>query len=250
MTKAKLSWMKFNDACALIEDNFPDGLDPAQVLGDAIKNGILSVRGLLETFNGKMHNIADGLDFARLSNTTLSQERFCHSRSKDNPALAHIDIDATFFPYEFDFFAAQSLSNQNIIEIYSDIEINERDLSSFLNRHFYWSSTGQDGRRREDHKWLAITYSLIRLERDGKLNNIDFPESRNLRTAILAMIDDVLDERTIRSGIDAIYAECVSGFDGKNWSEIRGNDATFDPLSAIRAGLTDDNSDTGKPNPG
>jgi len=246
MTKAKLPWIPFEDACVSIYEAFPGGIDAEQILAEAITSGSLSVRGKFETFYGRMVNVKNELEKSRMNKTSSDPVIFTHARSKQSPALCHLELGATWFVYESGFLAAISPSDPQLIEIYSDINIKERDLSSFLNKEFYWSTEAQDGRRRADDLLLAITCALIRLERDNKLNNREFPTAIKLRDVILTMIDGVLDERTVRTSIDAIYSACVADFDGTNWEAVRGDDAGFDPANSIRAVMTRDNSEAAK----
>lgn len=250
MTKARLPWIPFEDACDLMGEVFPAGLDAEQILAEAIKSGILSVRGKFETFRGRMVDVENELTVFGKSKAFSGPVDFMHARSKANPALKHLEIEATWHPYGSGFFAATSPSDPQLIEIYSDIEIKERDLSSFLNKEFYWSIEAQDGRRRADDLWLAITCALIRLERDNMLNNSKFPTAIELRGAILTLIDGAFDERTVRTSIDAIYSACVADFDGTNWEAVRGDEAHFDPVKFIRAVMTRDNSEAAKRRPG
>lgn len=250
MTKAKLPWIRFEDACVLMYESFPAGLDAEQILAQAIKSGILSVRGKLETFRGILAGVENDIEKARRNRTSTAPVDFTHARSKKSPALKHLKIEATWYAYDSGFFAAISLSDPQLIEIYSNIEIKQRDLSSFLNKEFYWPTEAQDGRRRSDDLWLAITCALIRLERDKWLNNTKFPTAIKLREAILTAIDGAFDERTVRTSIDALYVACVTDFDGTNWEAVRGDDVAFNPVNSIRTAMTRDNSKAPKLGPG
>lgn len=250
MTKAKSPWIKFEDACASMYETFPEGLDAELILAQAIKSGILSVRGKFETFRGIMADVENDIAKSRINKTSTAPIEFMYARSKQNPALGHLEIGATWYAYDSGIFAALSPEDPQIIEIYSGIEIKERDLSSFLNREFYWSTEVQDGRRRSDDLWLVMTCALIRLERDNKLNNREFPSAISLRNTVLEMTDNVFDERTVRTNIDALHAVSVTDFNGTNWDTVRGDDADFNPLNSIRAAMTRDNSKAAKRGPG
>lgn len=250
MTEAKLSWISFEDACTSMYGAFPAGIDAEQILAEAIKSGILSVRGKLETYRGRMVDIEVELARSRRNKTSTTPVEFFYARSKQKPAMSHLEIQATWYAYDSGFLAATSPDDPETIEIYSKIEIKERDLSAFLNRNFFWPTEAQDGRRRADDVWLAITSALIRLERDNKLNNIEFSTAVKLRNVVLTMIDSVFDERTVRTSINALYSACVADFDGTNWGTVRGDDADFAPINSIRAAMTRDNSEDANRSPG
>lgn len=89
--------------------------------------------------------------------------------------------------------------------VFFDIELRQPDFERYIDTLLHMPLLDVEGRPRKADEWLSITSALLRLERLGYLNCIDFPDDRALRTKLLELCDDQLDERSIRNDVRALF---------------------------------------------
>ncbi|WP_267396579.1 MULTISPECIES: hypothetical protein [unclassified Sphingomonas] len=234
MTKPKLSWIRLADARRLIAERLTTGIDPEDLLIAVLKSGEVAMRGQRE----RIPIVSDEVDYAlydaRSSKTPPEKCGFDYKRGDQASANRSINHDETWGIDIDEFIVCAPPNDPEFWHVLSEIELKDRDLNTYLNRKLLWPISGQDGRNRASDKWLALTLCLLEIERNKILNNLAFPTSQELRSKIIAMFPEGLDERTIRDDVDAVFHAYVQYYDGTSWEVGRMLNDDFDMVSLVQ----------------
>lgn len=145
----------------------------------------------------------------------------------DTPPSVKLD-KSLFVDGRFGINFFEELSFSRHVTFYSEagcvsfdrLEIHRKDFQKHIRNSLSWDIDGiMKGRPRKEVAWALFLIKMVRLERENRLNILNFPESKFLLNEIRDELEGIgipkadLDERTIKPYIEALWNKLVCEHD-------------------------------------
>ena len=87
------------------------------------------------------------------------------------------------------------------------LRLSREDLSQ-------WVDLSKPKKLRKPEAWQSFWHAAIEIAKGGRLNEAEYPTKKKLREEILSMIDDSLEDRTIKKPVQLIWEKFCEGDSG------------------------------------